>query len=275
VVEVMEKLQEFREFEYQGWQQSADEYHYSFGSLTFQMIKPLLDAVNAQAGIKLLDVATGPGYVAAQAAQRQCQVTGLDFSLAMLAKAREINPALNWVQGDAESLPFNPGEFDAVVMNFGILHLAEPQKAINEAFRVLRQPGKFAFTVWDVLEKSIGFQLIYQAIQTYGAPDVSMPPGPPFFYFSQPENSINALENAGFTNPLVEQIPLIWELESGEHFFAAFYKGTARTGGLLRRQPEKNLENIRAAISEATLPYLKENKLVVPMSALVVSAEKL
>lgn len=271
----MEKLQEFREFEYQGWQQSADEYHYSFGSLTFQMIKPLLDAVNAQAGIKLLDVATGPGYVAAQAAQRQCQVTGLDFAEAMLAKAREINPDLNWVQGDAESLPFKAAEFDAVVMNFGILHLAEPQKAINEAFRVLRDRGKFAFTVWDVMEKSIGFQLIYHAIQTYGAQDVPIPPGPPFFYFSQPENSINALENAGFSNPLVEQIPLIWELESADQFFAAFYKGTARTGGLLRRQPEKNLENIRAAISETTLPYLKQNKLVLPMSALVVSAEKL
>ena len=271
----MEKLAEFREFEYEGWQQSVDEYHYSFGSLTLQAIAPLLDAVNAQSGIKLLDVATGPGYVANRAAQRQCQVTGLDFSEAMLAKAKEINPDLNWVQGDAESLPFQAAEFDAIVMNFGILHLAEPQTAINEAFRVLRQPGKFAFTVWDVIEKSIGFQLIYQAIQTYGDPDVPIPPGPPFFYFSQPENSLNALEKAGFTNRLVKPIPLIWELASAEHFFAAFYQGTARTGGLLRRQPEKNLENIRAALRETTQPYLKQNKLVLPMSALVVSGEKL
>lgn len=271
----MEKEAEFREFEYQGWEQAADEYHYYFGSLTFQAIAPLLDAVNAQAGIKLLDVATGPGYVAAQAAQRQCQVTGLDFSEAMLAKAREINPDLNWVQGDAESLPFQAGEFDAIVMNFGILHLAEPQKAINEAFRVLRPPGKFAFTVWDVMERSIGFKLIYQAIQTYGDPDVAIPTGPAFFYFSQPENSINALEKAGFTNALVKQISFSWELESAEHFFAAFYQGTVRTRGLLRRQTEKNLENIRAAVRETTQPYLKQNKLVLPMSALVVSGEKL
>jgi ubiquinone/menaquinone biosynthesis C-methylase UbiE len=271
----MEKLQDFREFEYQGWQQATDEYHASFGSLTFQTIEPLLNAVNAQSKIKLLDIATGPGYVATQAAQRHCQVTGLDFSEAMLAKAKQLNTALNWIEGDAESLPFTAEEFDAVVMNFGILHLSDPQKAIHEAFRVLRKPGKFAFTVWDVLEKSVGFKLIYDAIQTYSAPNIPIPEGPPFFYFSQPENSINALKNAGFTTPLVEQFYLNWELESAERFFAAFYHGTARTGGLLRRQPEKNLDNIRAALRETTLPYVKHNKLVLPMSALVVSGEKL
>ncbi len=56
---------EFREFEYQGWQKSAQQYHAFFGSLTNQTIETLLDAVNARSGTKLLDIATGPGYVAA------------------------------------------------------------------------------------------------------------------------------------------------------------------------------------------------------------------
>ncbi|HBB32087.1 MAG TPA: SAM-dependent methyltransferase [Cyanobacteria bacterium UBA8803] len=271
----MTKSQEFKDFEYQGWQQAAEQYHCSFGALTNQMIEPLLNAVKAQARTKLLDIATGPGYVSAQAAQRQCQVVGLDFSEAMLAKARQLNPDLKWVQGDAESLPFADDEFDAVVMNFGILHLAEPQKAINETFRVLRVPGNFAFTAWDILEKSAGFQIIYQAIQTYGELNNPIPEGPPFFYFSQPENCLQGLAEAGFINPLVKQISLSWELDSADRLFEAFYKGTARTGGLLRRQPERNLENIRAAVHEALVPYTQSNKVVLPMSALVISGEKI
>ncbi|HEY9651102.1 MAG TPA: methyltransferase domain-containing protein [Coleofasciculaceae cyanobacterium] len=271
----MKQAEAFREFEYQGWQQSVEQYHSSFGSLTNQMIDPLLKAVKTQTGTKLLDIATGPGYVATAAHKRQCQVIGLDFSESMLAKARQLNPQLEWVQGSAESLPFPDGQFDAVVMNFGILHLAEPQQAIQEAFRVLRRPGKFAFTVWDVPEKSIGLKLIYEAIQAYGDLEVSIPEGPPFFYFSQPENSINALQKAGFTKSSIEQIDLNWQLSNADELFDAFYKGTARTGGLLRRQSAENFENIRVAVHQKTSSYLKENQLVLPMSALIVSGEKL
>lgn len=265
----------FTEFEYQGWQQSAQQYHLSFVPLTNQMIDPLLNAVDAKAGTKLLDIATGIGYVAGEAAQRQCQVIGLDFSEAMLAKAKDLYPHVEWRQGSAESLPFGDAEFDAVVMNFGILHLAEPQRAINEAFRVLRPFGKFAFTMWDVLEKSIGLKLMYEAIQHYADLDISLPDGPPFFYFSQPENSIGALNQAGFLNPLVQYYSLNWKLANADELFDAFYQGTARTGGLLRRQSQQNIAQMRQAIRQTTQAYFQENQLVLPMSALVVSGEKI
>ncbi len=252
--------QSFRDFEYHGWQQSVDQYDNSFGSLTNQIIEPLLNAVNAQTGTKILDIATGPGYVAATAAKRQCQVIGLDFSDAMLKKAKQLNPDLEFVQGAAESLPFENEEFDAVVMNFGILHLAEPQKAINEAFRVLRHPGKFAFTVWDVLDKSIGIKLVHQAIQTYGNLEVALPEGPPFFYFSEEQNCISALQKAGFSHPSVSKFSLTWELTNADELFDAFYQGTARTGGFLRSQIEENLANIRNAVCQTSLPYFQSKK---------------
>ncbi|MDE5120489.1 MAG: SAM-dependent methyltransferase, partial [Trichodesmium sp. St19_bin1] len=61
-------IKEFRKFEYNAWQKSGAQYDNSFASLTNQMIKPLLNAVNAKTGVKILDIATGPGYVAADAA---------------------------------------------------------------------------------------------------------------------------------------------------------------------------------------------------------------
>ena len=71
----------FREFEHSGWDQLPQRYHDAVHTLTTQAIGPLLDAVRAD-GKKLLDVASGPGYVAAAAAQRGAEVTGLDFAAA-------------------------------------------------------------------------------------------------------------------------------------------------------------------------------------------------
>lgn len=268
-------IKEFRKFEYNAWQKSVDQYDSSFASLTNQMIQPLLNAVNAKKGNKILDIATGPGYVAADAAKRECNVIGLDFSDGMLNKAKQLNPDLEFIQGGAEFLPFENEEFDAVVMNFGILHLAEPQKAINEAFRVLRYAGKFAFTAWDVMDKCIGMKLVYEVVKAHGNLEVSLPEGPPFFYFSEEQNCIYGLKNAGFSSPLVSKFSLAWELANADEWFDAFYKGTPRTGALLRSQAQENIADIKAAFHQISQPYVDKNTLILPMSALVASGTKM
>ena len=265
---------DFKEFEYQGWQQSAEQYHTSFGKLTSQTIEPLLDSVEAKEGKKLLDIATGPGYVAAVAQSRQCRVTALDFSEAMLDKARQVHPQIEFVSGDAESLPFDDCQFDVAVMNFGILHLANPETAIAEAFRVLKPQGKFAFTSWGLPENSAAFEIMMDAIKTHGQTEVSIPEGPAFFHFSNPDTSIKTLQSVGFANPQVQTFSLKWELENPEELFTAFYQGTARTGGLLRSQTPQSLEAIRIAVNNATLAYKKNDQLILPMTAMVNSAQK-
>ncbi|MEY3870931.1 MAG: hypothetical protein RLZZ338_4825 [Cyanobacteriota bacterium] len=265
----------FHNFEYQGWQKSVDKYHSSFGILTHQSMDALLNSVNAKSGTKLLDIATGPGYVAHRAHQRQCHVIGVDFSEAMLEKAREIHPDIEFQQGDASNLPFEDNIFDAVVMNFGILHLAQPDQAIQEAFRVLHSPGKFAFSVWEGLDKSIGLRIVHEAIQAYGNLDIDLPEGPPFFRFSNPAHCMASLEEAGFINPVIETVAMTWQLENPAQLFDAFYQGTARTGGILRLQPPENLHKIRDAVYQASSSYVtNDNKLVLPMSCLIASAEK-
>ena len=62
---------EFHAFEHAGWQSASREYDDAFGRLTCQVIGPLLDAVGVGKGMRVLDVASGPGYVAAEAAARE------------------------------------------------------------------------------------------------------------------------------------------------------------------------------------------------------------
>src|SRR4249920_28503 len=118
----------FSSFEHEGWQKAAGQYDAGFGGVTSQSVEPILKAVGAGNGVRLLDVACGPGYVAFAAARLGCDVVGIDFSSAMIEVAREIalkeNSGLEFYEGDAEALNFPASSFEAVVMNFGMLHLA-------------------------------------------------------------------------------------------------------------------------------------------------------
>ena len=136
----------FKELERQGWGAKADNYNALAGQITAGAVAPLLDATGVRAGTQILDVATGPGYVAAGADARGAHAIGIDFAADMVAAARRRYPRIEFREGDAENLAFDPASFDAVVCAFGILHIADPDKAIAEAYRVLRPDGRFAFS---------------------------------------------------------------------------------------------------------------------------------
>src|SRR6266542_3168776 len=157
--------EKFRNFEHAGWESIPDEYHQAFGNLTSQAIGPLLAA----------------------AAKRGATVLGVDFSAAMVAYAQQLHPSVEFRQGDAERLPLGSGLFDAAAMNFGILHLGQPEAALVEAHRVLRTGGRFAFSVWARPEETIGFGIVLRAVERHGEPRVELPEGPPFFRYSDPE----------------------------------------------------------------------------------------
>lgn len=264
----------FRSFEHAGWQNVSRQYHESFANLTSQAIEPLLDAVRAGKGMRLLDVATGPGYVAAAASQRGASVIGVDFSAAMVAEASRQYPGVEFRDGDAEALPFPNGSFDAVVMNFGLLHLGSPEQAFIEAHRVLRTSGQFAFTVWCKPEVAVGFGIVLDAVQAHGQMNVPLPPGPPFFRFSDPGECLQALLKAGFTMPEVVHIPQIWRLPSPDALFNTMQGATVRSSGMLRAQSAEALEAIGKSIREAVAAYQKGEGVELPMPAVLASAKK-
>jgi SAM-dependent methyltransferase len=262
----------FRAFERAGWESVPRPYHDAWGTLTTQAVGPLLDAVRADSGTRILDVATGPGYVAAAAARRGASVVAVDFSEAMLVEARRHHPAIDFRTGDAEALPFPDGSFDAVVMSFGLLHLARPDEALAEAHRVLQPGGRLGFTVWTRPEEAVAFGIVLGAVQRHGRMDVPLPNGPPFFRFSYPEESRHVLLGLGFRAPEVVVVPQIWRLGSVDALFAIMRDGTVRTAGLLRAQTSKALEAIRADIREAVHRYQHGAGVDLPMPAILASA---
>ena len=98
------------------------------------------------AGALVLDLGSGTGAATAAAEQRGAVVIALDVAPGMLAVRDD--PSVPGVAGDARSLPFAAGSFDAVVASFSLNHLEEPTQGLAEARRVLRPGGGFVAAVY-------------------------------------------------------------------------------------------------------------------------------
>jgi len=95
-------------------------------------------------GDRVLDAACGTGDLAvADLKAGASRVTGLDFSEAMLERARKKAP-LEWIQGDMLALPFADATFDAATVGFGVRNVADLELALRELRRVLRPGGRLA-----------------------------------------------------------------------------------------------------------------------------------
>ena len=264
----------FRQFEHSGWQKIPQRYHQAFGELTTQSIEPLLDAAAVKRGTKVIDIATGPGYVAAAATRRGATVIGVDFSTMMIAEAKRRSPDIEFREGDAEQLPLGNDLFEAAVVNFGILHLGRPDQALAEACRVLRPGGRFGFTVWAKPEKAVGFGIVLGAIAKHGNLNVPLPEGPPFFRFSEPDECMRSLLAAGFESPKVVKVAQVWQLPSVDSLFEVMKDSTVRTAGLLRAQKPEMLEQIRLAIRDKSKHYQKGDAVGLSMPAILASGTK-
>jgi ubiquinone/menaquinone biosynthesis C-methylase UbiE len=268
----------FHAFEHTGWSDKSvvDNYQAAFGRLTTQVIPTLLDAANVANGVRVLDIASGPGYAAFAAAERGAEVVAIDFSPAMVALAKESHPQIDFREGDAQALDLPDASFDAVVINFGILHCEKPELALREAGRVLRSGGRLGFTVWANPQKAAAFGMVLEAVQAFGdvaAP--SLPAGPSIFRFSDDAECWRTLEGAGFIQAEVVEVSQAWRLPSVEALVTALEEGTVRNRGLLRAQTDERLTQIRLFIAEAAVRYrLVDGSVEIPMPAVLASAVK-
>jgi SAM-dependent methyltransferase len=100
----------------------------------------------------VLDVACGNGNATLAAARRFCKVTGLDYVPALLARGRERAAAerlsIEFVEGDAEAMPFADGSFDAALSTFGVMFAPDQTRAARELLRVVRPGGVIALANW-------------------------------------------------------------------------------------------------------------------------------
>jgi len=235
-------------------------------------VDPLLDAAGVVAGGRVLDVGTGPGYVARRASERGAVVTGVDVAHEMLALARTRNPAIRFLEGDAEDLPFPDRSFDALVGNLVINHLPRPERAIREFVRVLAPGGGIALSTWDLPEHNRFLGILLDALRACGVEDSV--PGPDPLRFADDGEFRGLLRSGGLETVEIRDVAITHRVADVDELWRGMLGGTVRTARVVRKQPAPTQARIRAATEQLAERYRGGDRLLVPCRAKVARGRK-
>jgi len=127
--------------------------NYAVVGTTLQVVgEQLCETLDLRAGSKVLDVAAGNGMASLAAARRWCDVTSTDYVPALLecgrARASADGLPIEFIEADAEYLPFGDSEFDVVVSTFGVMFTPNQEKAASELSRVCKPGGRIGLANW-------------------------------------------------------------------------------------------------------------------------------
>jgi len=140
---------ELRDKQQKVW--SSGDYN-KIAALTVPVSEHLVEHVGVMPGERVLDVATGTGHVALAAARRSAKATGIDYVPELLdiarlrARAEELD--IEFVQSDAEDLPYGDATFDVVLSAIGVMFAADHARAARELVRVCRPGGRIGLASW-------------------------------------------------------------------------------------------------------------------------------
>jgi ubiquinone/menaquinone biosynthesis C-methylase UbiE len=247
---VMDKT--FHEIEHEAWMSRARLYDSMFAAISTQAIDETLKSLGNLQGKRFLDVACGTGHLVAVASERGAISQGVDFAETMIEMARKNYPSGDFRVADATMLPFNDCSFDAATCMFGLSHMENPQVAVNEAFRVLRLGGFYAFALWFGADEGNEFlKIVQDALAAFVKTDVGLPSNWTQLRIANRERCEMVTHQAGFEKPRFRRILIIWPEISGRGVIDLLDTVSVRTKIIVERQPPAVQKQIREFIHAA------------------------
>jgi SAM-dependent methyltransferase len=233
----------------------------------------LVDCARIRHGQSVLDVACGTGVVArtARDVTHGGRVVGVDLNPAMLEVAREARPDLEWVQGDAEGLPFADAEFDVALCQSALFFFADPGRAVAEMARVVAPGGVVALQTYAPLTEQPAYGPFVDLVARHAGPEARILLGT---YWSQGEvDGLLRLTSTAGLSPLESRSSL------GVAVFpsaAAVAHTEIQATPLAARITPETYEQVVAHTEALLGKYADESGLVrVPIRATLVAARKL
>ena len=264
----------FKELELAGWREPGrgDAYDAVVGRVTARVAEPLLDAAGVQAGMSLLDVATGTGHVAGAAAARGAHGVGVDVSEEMLARARRLYPGVKFALGDAEELAFENDAFDAAVAAFLLHHVPNPERVVAELARVAQH---VAVAQWDAAKRARLIGLITDAIAAAGVePPTGRPVGPSREALARDEELRRLLEGAGLAHIRVDTVAFVEPLRDADELWEGVLGGSVNTRAIVLAQPSNVQQQIRNQLDRLVEPNRHDGAIHVPVSVRIASGRR-
>jgi len=262
----------FDEHERAQWAGRAEVYRDTLAALCAGPASALLDAAGVAEGVRVLDVGTGSGTVAALAVSRGASVVAVDAEPSMVALAARRVPAASVRLAALPELPFEADTFDAAVANFVVNHVGDPLAALAELGRVVRPGGRVAVTIWPHPQPVA--QRLWADI--FAAASVARPPDLPRVDaehdFPRNVEGLSALlRGCGYVS--VEGAEISWvHTTDPEAWWDGPAAGIGATGAVLAAQDAATRARVRSQFDLLTAPFAGlDGQLAVPTAAVLVS----
>ncbi|VIO78441.1 class I SAM-dependent methyltransferase [Bradyrhizobium ivorense] len=272
---LLNSAERLRAFERRGHDALARSYHEFFAAVTSLATEPLLDAVHLHPGTNLLDVASGPGALAAEAAKRGARAAGVDLSPRMVELAHQLHPGIEYREADVERLPFLDHMFDAVVCAFGLGHFPQPELAVAECVRTLAPGGRIAFAWWDDPARQRIQGLFREAVAEIGVTvPKDVPQGHDVFRFSDSGEFLRLLNGAGLTAVSVTEHTASFFVPDTETLWRGGLGSLVLTGAVIRYQDQATQDLIRTAFEHRAKVYKSAHGLTLPIAFKIGSGQR-
>jgi ubiquinone/menaquinone biosynthesis C-methylase UbiE len=216
-------------------------YNRHLGPVIFEpFAEDLAARVNTPPGGALLEIACGTGVLTRRLLERRAKnvrIVATDLNPAMIEVAHASvgdAPGLEWRAADGAALPFEDGEFDEVVCQFGVMFFPDKLAGAREAKRVLKHGGSYRFNVWGDFAHNTFGRVTQRTLEAF------FPSDPPPFYltpfgFHDTEVIRGMLAEAGFCNARSENVPKESVSVSARDFALGLIRGNPVFHDILER----------------------------------------
>jgi SAM-dependent methyltransferase len=259
-----------------GWERRRDYIWETARAVGEWMVREL----DPKPGDTVLELGAGPGdtgFTAAALLGERGRLISTDFSPDMVEVARRRGTELghrnvDYRVMDAERIELDSDSVDGVLCRFGYMLMANPAAALGETRRVLRSGGRLALAVWGAAERNPWAAIGGRMLVERGHMPPPEPGAPGVFSMGSEERIRALLEDAGFADVRIEEIPVRFAFRDVDDYVSFAVETAGPFAMVIRGLSESERQTIEAQLGEAFAPFAADGGYQLPGVALAAVA---
>ena len=242
----------------------------------------MLDHAGLQPGLRVLELAAGPGetgFLAAELIRPGGSLVCSDATEEMLdaarARAKELGiENVEFKRIELEWIDLDTASVDVVLCKWGLMFSTDPEASLREVRRVLRPGGRVALAVWDEPPENPWATIPTRALVELGHTTPLDPDAPGMFALAPPGRLQDVLEAAGFLDVVVGSVEPARAFDSVDEYLAETLDLSSMFGDLFNPLSDEQRTEVVARVTELAQPYAEADGLLrLPTRSLVAAAD--